>query len=278
MSKTGAKVIIVKRRKKGHAAHHGGSWKVAYADFVTAMMAFFMVMWILGMDENLKKSIEGYFSNPVGYKKGYSAGASPISSGTSPGSVQTTAIRLVSRQQQQEQFQKTGAMIKARLTAAGLDALGANVEIVTTPTGLRIELAEGTEGETFFPVASAEMKPVMRKLLGIVAGELKTLTNAIVIEGHTDARPFNGSYSNWELSADRANAARRVIEATGVTAMRIREVRGMADRSTRIDTDSYDPRNRRITIILPFNESPASLDSISIPAIRTPALPKVVGT
>ncbi len=277
MSKTGAKIIIVKRKKKHHAAHHGGSWKVAYADFVTAMMAFFMVMWILGMDENLKKSIEGYFSNPVGYKKGYSAGASPISSGSSPGTVQTTALRLVSRQQQQEQFQRAGAKIKARLTAGGLESLGATIEIVTTPTGLRIELAEGAEGETFFPVASAKMKPVMRILLILVGEELKTLTNAIVIEGHTDARPFNGSYSNWELSADRANAARRALEASGIQFTRIREVRGMADRDTRIDMDSFDSRNRRITILLPFNESgpngsSGSRDSVSAPVNRAPAI------
>src|SRR3981189_2090541 len=90
-------IIIVKRKKKGGAGHHGGAWKVAYADFVTAMMAFFMVMWILGMDQTLKNSIEGYFSNPIGFKKGYSAGKSPMSSGSSPASVQTTALKLISR-------------------------------------------------------------------------------------------------------------------------------------------------------------------------------------
>src|SRR5258708_32482441 len=120
------------------------------------MMAFFMVMWILGMDQNLKKSIEGYFSNPVGFKKGYSAGRSPMSSGSSPGSVQTTAIRLVSRMQQQEQFNKAGANIQSRLKEAGLNAIGSHVQIVTTKTGLRIELAAGSGGETFFPLASAE--------------------------------------------------------------------------------------------------------------------------
>ena len=97
MGKPGAKIIIVKKKIKGHGGHHGGSWKVAYADFVTAMMAFFMVMWILGMDQQLRQAIEGYFSNPVGYKKGYSGGATPISSGSSPASVKTNAIFLASR-------------------------------------------------------------------------------------------------------------------------------------------------------------------------------------
>ena len=258
-AKPGAKIIIIKKRKKHAHVHHGGSWKVAYADFVTAMMAFFMVMWILGMDQNLKKSVEGYFSNPVGFKKGYSAGRSPLSSGSSPGSVQTTPLRLVSRIQQQEEFTKAGSRIEAKLKGAGLGSLAASVKVITTSTGLRIEMAEGLEGETFFPVSSAAMKPVMRKMLEVIATELATLTNSIIIEGHTDARPFSGTYSNWELSADRANAARRVLEENGVQAMRVREVRGMADRDARPDADSYDPRNRRITIFLPFNE-PARTD------------------
>src|ERR1044071_10369056 len=93
----GGKFIIVKKVVKGHGGHHGGAWKVAYADFVTAMMAFFMVMWILGMDQKLKESIEGYFANPVGFKKGYSGGKSPLSSGLSPGQVQTQPVQLIAR-------------------------------------------------------------------------------------------------------------------------------------------------------------------------------------
>src|SRR5690349_2402579 len=94
------KVIIVKKVKGGGGGHHGGSWKVAYADFVTAMMAFFMVMWILGMDEKTKQAIEGYFANPVGYKKGFSSGSSPISSGSSPSKVQTSQLRMIVRNQE----------------------------------------------------------------------------------------------------------------------------------------------------------------------------------
>jgi chemotaxis protein MotB len=276
-TKQGAKIIIVRKRKKKHVAHHGGSWKVAYADFVTAMMAFFMVMWILGMDENLKKSVEGYFSNPIGYKKGYSAGKSPISVGTSPGTVQTTALRLVSRMQQQQQFDRAGANLRARLKEAGLGSIAANIAIVTTKTGLRIELAEGAEGETFFPVASAVMKPLMRQSLAIIATELCALNNGIIIEGHTDSRPYLGTYSNWELSAERANAARRVLEANGVSPQRVREVRGLADRDPRLDADADDARNRRITIVLPFSETPAEAHEAAqrpavAPAGRTAAL------
>ena len=271
MSKTGAKIIIIKRVKKGHAAHHGGSWKVAYADFVTAMMAFFMVMWILGMDENLKKSIEGYFSNPVGFKKGYSGGKNPISRGASPTTVTTAQLRVVSHLAQEEKFNRAGESIKSKLKEAGLSNIGANIEVITTSAGLRIELAEGGEGETFFPVASAEMKPVMHQLLALIASELSPLNNSLIIEGHTDGRPFNGTYSNWELSADRANAARRVLEQNGVTASRVREVRGLADRDPRMDADALDASNRRITIVLPFNDPVVEVRS----AAPVPPLPRI---
>src|SRR5438132_7173374 len=131
------KIIIVRKKKAGGGGHHGGSWKVAYADFVTAMMAFFLVMWILGMDENLKKSIEGYFSNPVGFKKGYSAGRSPLSSGSSPGTVQTTPLRLVSRVQQAESFSKARSQIEGKLNESGLSAIAATIEITMSQSGLR---------------------------------------------------------------------------------------------------------------------------------------------
>src|SRR6201991_5380768 len=128
-------IVIVKKKKGGHGGHHGGAWKVAYADFVTAMMAFFMVMWILGMDEQTKASIEGYFSNPVGYKKGFSSGRSPVSVGNSPGSVQTTPIKLVSRRNEEQTFDSTSEKNKERLKDAGLKDMGERVEIVETGTG-----------------------------------------------------------------------------------------------------------------------------------------------
>jgi chemotaxis protein MotB len=245
-------IIIVRKKVHGHAAHHGGAWKVAYADFVTAMMAFFMVMWILGMDQNLRNSIEGYFSNPIGFKKGYSAGRSPVSSGSSPGTVQTTPLKLVSRRQEEHDLMTTGGRIKSRLKEAGLTAIGDRIEIVRTNDGLRIELAEGESGRDFFELASSTMTPSMKKTLEIVAQELAPLRNPVIIEGHTDAAQYAGLYSNWELSADRANAARRILEAGGLNGARVVEVRGMADRELRNPENPLDPRNRRITIMLPF--------------------------
>ena len=115
MGKPGSKIIIVKKKVKGHGGHHGGSWKVAYADFVTAMMAFFMVMWILGMDQQLRQAIEGYFSNPIGFKKGYSGGATPISSGSSPASVKTNAVFLASREYQRKRFDEVSQSLHEKL-------------------------------------------------------------------------------------------------------------------------------------------------------------------
>ena len=249
------RVVVVRRKKVRAHAHHGGSWKVAYADFVTAMMAFFMVMWILGMDEQTKRAIESYFANPVGHEKGYSGGSSPIASGSSPGAVKTTPLRLIVRSAQQERFERAEERLLRRLNSPeGLAGIGARVEVVVNETGLRVELIEGGDGEAFFPFGSAAMKAPAREALGVIAEELKLLTNPVVIEGHTDAARFGarGGYSNWELSAERANAARRVLEGAGLDPQRVREVRGLADRELRRPDRPLDPTNRRISIYLPF--------------------------
>jgi chemotaxis protein MotB len=273
-------IIIVKKKAHGHAGHHGGAWKVAYADFVTAMMAFFMVMWIIGMDQNVRNSIEGYFSNPIGYKKGYNAGRSPLSSGASPAVVQTTPVSLLSRQAEEDTLEKKGGEIKEKLKEAGLNAIGDRIEIIKTNDGLRIELAEGLNGQEFFALASASMTETMKKTLEIIAGELSPLRNPIIVEGHTDAAQYAGLYSNWELSADRANAARRTMEAAGLNGARVVEVRGMADRQLRNPGNPLDPRNRRITILLPFvTPPPGEADPAAAPtSAPTTAKPGTSGT
>lgn len=272
-------IIIIKKKAHGHGGHHGGAWKVAYADFVTAMMAFFMVMWILGMDPNVKSSIEGYFSNPVGFKKGYSSGASPISVGASPASVSTAPIKLMARQIEEKTLGDVGVRIKAKLNDAGLKDIGDRIEIVRTNAGLRIELAEGADGQEFFEVASSTMTPAMKKTLEIVAGELSPLNNPVIIEGHTDASQYAGMYSNWELSADRANAARRVLETGGLNPGRVVEVRGMADRDLRNPSNPLDPKNRRITILLPFaTDDPSKAPVTAPPAVTPPTAPAIAGT
>jgi chemotaxis protein MotB len=220
------------------------------------MMAFFMVMWILGMDQGVKDMVEGYFSNPVGFQRAFSGGSNPVSRGSSPTDMDPRRVRLVSRERQRLRFEQAAEEIKGKMEEAGLvTGQAASVEIVVTEQGLRIELMETGEGEVFFDKASASLKPSIRSVLDLIAPELQALPNEIVVEGHTDALPFGSlTYSNWELSVDRANAARRVLLEAGLSGDRIVEVRGYADRQLKNSENALDPRNRRISVLLPYRE------------------------
>jgi chemotaxis protein MotB len=264
MSKSAdSRPIIIKKVVKGGHAHHGGSWKVAYADFVTAMMAFFMVLWIVGMDDKTRQSIEGYFSNPAGYKKGYGSGMSPISSGNSPARIATNQLKMIVHTAEQKAFSETADRIKARLDSAKGSLGSARFEVTVGDDGLRIELLESGQGDTFFQRGSAGMQPAAKLGLTLIAQELVALRNRIVVEGHTDAATYgaNASYTNWELSSDRANAARRVLEAAGIPAARVSEVRGYADTKPRDLTNPMAPENRRISVLLPFSQLKTAADS-----------------
>ena len=255
----GKKIVIVKKKVAGGHGHHGGSWKVAYADFVTAMMAFFMVMWILGMDDRTKSAIEGYFSNPVGYRKGYGAGSSPIAVGSTITNIQRTPLRLVVRANEEKTFEAMRERIAAKLAANdSLAKFNAEVEVIVTREGLRIELIESGTGDVYFPIGSARMKAATALVLQLIGSELATISHPIVLEGHTDAARYGpeATYTNWELSADRANAARRVLEASGVGQGRLVEVRGYADKRLRVPDDPTAPANRRISLLLPFTDVP----------------------
>ncbi len=273
----GKKIIIVKKKIAGHGGHHGGSWKVAYADFVTAMMAFFMVMWILGMDDKTKQAIEGYFANPVGYKKGYGAGSSPLSTGTVPTNVQKTPLRMIVRSAEQRTFEQLKNTILEKLAANdSLKALKALVDIQVTNEGLRIELVETGSGDVYFPTGSARMKAPTMLVLQLIGTELAMLQHPVILEGHTDAASFGAAgaaYGNWELSADRANAARRVLEGVGLRDGRIVEVRGYAATKPRIGDDPLSAANRRISILLPFSVTPdGAADAASMAQYKTDSM------
>ncbi len=269
MSSHGKKIIIVKKKIGGHEGHHGGSWKVAYADFVTAMMAFFMVMWIMGMDQGVKNMVQGYFQNPVGFKRGYSGGRNVLSQGSSVVNPNNLPVLLLRRWEEKRVLEEAASAIRASLEQAGItDDMGGAVEFVMTEQGLRIEMMETGEGETFFERSSAQLKPALRVVLGLVAEGLSDLPNDFVVEGHTDALPFGRpTYSNWELSVDRANGARRVLALDGLPERRFAEVRGYADRQLKVPNAPRDPRNRRISVLLPFTtkiETDNSADIIDI--------------
>jgi chemotaxis protein MotB len=265
--------IIIKKAAKKHHGHHGGSWKVAYADFVTAMMAFFMVLWIMGMDAGAKELIQGYFQNPMGFKKGFGGGQNPMSAGNAPQNLDLKRLAMMAREGQAARFAEAIDEMRLRLeTMPELEALKDHIEFVVTNEGLRIELLDDSAQELFFTSGSAAMLPQARVAIEVIGQELAKLPNPVILEGHTDARQYGSErYSNWELSVDRANSSRRALLTAGVRADRVVEVRGYADRHLRVVSDPLDPSNRRISILLPFTEP--EINAPAAPPLAIPGVP-----
>jgi chemotaxis protein MotB len=240
-------------RKRHHEAPHGGAWKVAYADFVTAMMALFIVLWILGQGEEVQTAVSSYFRNPTG-----KAVMAPV------GGPSSKVNRMSMRQESgadnslislkddpmktlDHEADELRTMIEQQ---PDLQALAQQISIEVTPEGLRVEISESAT-QPLFETGSANLSPRLVEGLRALAAEYKKLPNKLVIEGHTDAAPYaNGSsMSNWDLSTTRANEARRVLQENGVADDQIFMVRGFADRRPRFD-DPRDSRNRRISMLL----------------------------
>jgi len=232
-------IIVIKRPRKAAHGHHGGAWKVAYADFVTAMMALFIVLWLMGADEETKKIISSFFNNPTG--PGTMTGTAAAGAGNSIVIPKTDMNKLRERLQQ--------AMMKV----PNFSNLKDHVEITITSDGLRIELLESEAG-VFFEQGKPVPSAAGAELLRILAHELGELPNDVLIEGHTDSKPYgsDASYSNWELSTDRANSARRLMEAGGLRPHQVAQVRGYADRQLRHPQDPESPSNRRISVIVQY--------------------------
>jgi chemotaxis protein MotB len=248
---TKSQPIIVIKRKKGHGGHHGGAWKVAYADFVTAMMSLFIVLWLMNSSEKIKKAVAGYFNDPKG--------TASLMGTTMTGTGET--ISAAAAKDMQKLKEKLEEQIKAK---KDLDKLSKQIEITITAEGLRIELLEDKNG-TFYRSGKAQLSNSGQELLALLARELKTLPNSLLIEGHTDAAPYSddATYTNWELSADRANAARRLMQQDGVRADQVTQVRGYADQLLRVKTNAYDPSNRRVSILVKNQQGlPAGLKGV----------------
>ena len=230
--------IIVIKKKSGHGGHHGGAWKVAYADFVTAMMALFIVLWLMGSSEKVKKAVAGYFNDPKGTAN--LLGTTMAGDGVAVTTKTSDNMKKVKEKLEEE--------IKAKKE---LEQLSKQIEMTITPEGLRIELIEGKNG-TFYEMGSAKLSASGQELLALLAAELKTLPNSLLIEGHTDATPYSNdnSYSNWDLSADRANSARRLLQQNGVRSDQVTQVRGYADQMLRVKDNPTDPSNRRVSILV----------------------------
>ena len=255
-----APIIVIK--KGGHGGHHGGAWKVAYADFVTSMMSLFIVLWICAQKQDVKEAVAGYFRDPGAFNKaahgGVLDGASILpeqGGGAGPNGTQPTPEQI--RQEQEKILEKTAE--KVRESLAGMPdfkQLEGQIEIKMTDVGLNIQLVEKSNS-LFFDVGSQNLSNSAREVMGVLAARLGELPNKLAIEGHTDSRPYPAGavYTNWELSADRANSARRFMLEHGLRTGQVAEVRGFADTRPRNPADATDVQNRRISITVLYDDA-----------------------
>jgi chemotaxis protein MotB len=266
-------VIVRKLRAKGHVAHHGGAWKVAYADFVTAMMAFFLMLWLLGAtDDEQRKGIADYFaptilaSDKSGGSNGLLAGRSiEQPDGVAPhaqraGMQPTAPFQAASggrapRSSDDGQLRKIESEIRSRMERdPGLKDLATIVRFVQTPEGLRIELID-SQDYSMFGSGNASMDPRARQVLAIVADAIRDIPNRLAVRGHTDSVPFSredslGPSNNWTLSAARAEATRQALARSGIPESRFSRLEGVADTEPFMADNPMDPRNRRMSVTL----------------------------
>lgn len=232
-------VIVIRKKVAGHGGHHGGAWKVAYADFVTAMMSLFIVLWLMNTTPQVKKAVAGYFRNPM---------SDSAQTGTDRnGSTDSLSWKKEDIRNLKEKINQ------AMQEQTALKPLKHQVQVSVTPEGLRIELMENKHG-TFFQNGSAQLSPGGKEMLTLLAGQLRQVPNRVSIEGYTDAKPYPSTtgYTNWNLSTDRANAARELMQASGLHKSQVAEVRGYGDNDLRLPSKPFDPSNRRVSIIVHY--------------------------
>jgi chemotaxis protein MotB len=237
------KTLVLIVRKKAHAGrHHGGAWKVAYADFVTALLALFIVLWLMNSGEKVRQAVSGYFRDP----KGLASRTGTTLSGSGEAAT-------VQKDDMPKLKQKLEAAMRKMENFARIHD---QVQMTITQEGLRVELIE-TKGGFFFENGSSELTAQGKELLAALAREIAQLPNHLLIEGYTNAVPYttDGTYTNWELSADRANSARRLMEQDGIRADQTSYIRGYADRELRNPSNPVDPTNRRVSIVIQYQES-----------------------
>jgi chemotaxis protein MotB len=301
--------IIIKRVKKGGHAAHGGAWKIAYADFVTAMMAFFLLMWLLGStSEGDKKGIADYFGSPLKVAMGGGSGSGDSSSVVKGGgtdltrqggqvkqgdveaqrkTIQLKALKAEQRRAEAARLESLKKKVEEVLAAnPKLAALQSQIRLEMTRDGLRIQIVDELS-RPMFDSGSAVVKPYMRELLREIGTVLAEVPNRLTLEGHTDAQPFGAGergYSNWELSSDRANASRRELGAGGLPDERVLLVQGLASSMLFEPADPMSAVNRRISIIVMNREAedrllrtrPADAEEpADAPTVVPPPLPAI---
>ncbi|HEV7314379.1 flagellar motor protein MotB [Sphingopyxis sp.] len=267
-------IIVKKVIQEAHGGHHGGAWKVAYADFVTAMMAFFLLMWLLGATtEKQRKALADYFAPTIVTTKMESAGSNGMFGGDSivsvddyPHAAGQTGTRSITiprdvvggpkeasgRESEKMKFQQVAKSLMERVQAKGeLRRLARNLRFTETAEGLRIDIVDDADF-SMFAIGTSQLTPAGARLFGEIAAPIAEVPNQLMIRGHTDAAPWSAKAgtNNWRLSVDRAEVTRHYLEFRGIASDRFSRIEGVADREPYVPTDRFDPRNRRISITL----------------------------
>ena len=294
-------IIIKKIIAEGHGGHHGGAWKVAYADFVTAMMAFFLLLWILGATtEKQRKGIADYFAPTLVQLKLKSAGSNGVFGGDSvvakddyphraaqTGSKSLTIPKdatggaseaaAAERMRDRVRFGFLKKQIMQRITSdKSLSKLASSIRFTDTREGLRIDLVDKADF-SMFSLGTDILLPEARALMTQVAQVIQGVPNGVIVRGHTDALPYAAgrSVNNWTLSSARAEATRKALADAGVGADRFVRIEGVADKEPFIPADRYDPRNRRMSITLAYSGQEPSADqpdpAAGVPPVQIPA-------
>ncbi len=274
MDTPGSAEIRIVRRKKGHGGHHGGAWKVAFADFMTAMFAFFLVMWICGQSKEVQSAVSAYFKDPIAFNEAVAKGNAPFAIAESTvggplsspgegdgGASSAPAVNVINDSKQLDSLKSKIEKIIA--DTPEFKDLKDFVDVKLTGEGLQIELLEVRQS-LFFDSGSSQIKPKTRALIMKIGKELCKVKNKMVVEGHTDSLPLRRGegYTNWELSSDRANGARRILETSGLKHGQIVQVRGLADNKLRDKSNPKSFINRRVSIILLYNKTQESSPKI----------------
>ncbi len=269
-------VRIIIRKKKGRHPHHGGAWKVALADFMTAMFALFLVMWLVTQSTDIRSAVAGYFQDPLGRSDEFGSSIMPGEGAQASTVRPLTAPDVVNMRR--DRMERFAEQIKKEMEKfPDLAEVRDHVEIEITDEGLRIQLTEDPKG-VFFETGSPALSPRGQEILALLGHQLGRWSNEVRIDGYTDARPYSGGsrYTNWELSADRSNAARRILTSSGLHAGQITQIRGHADRDLKDPSDPLAAKNRRIAITMLFGDAesapaPAAADSVPAAAADHPS-------
>jgi chemotaxis protein MotB len=246
---------VIKKVKKSHGGHHGGAWKVAYADFVTAMMALFIVLWVLSQKPEVIQAVAGYFKDPIGFsnksKVLIEGKANPVPS------IRSEEDNVQKHEMEKVELEKVGEKLVHELKAdTDLLGLADQVKIEVVKEGLLIELTD-SEKDVFFDLGTAELKSTAKKIIFKIGSEISKMPNKIIVEGHTDSHQYNNigtGYTNFELSSERALAAKRELVTGGLQEKQIDQVRGYADTRLRNTQNPLSSTNRRISITVQFNK------------------------